>query len=71
MEEVNKICTMSRPSPFDKLLMVQCLKQKGQVATATGDSANDAPTLTETNKTFHEDSRQQSSKGESRYPHLR
>ena len=26
MEEVNKICTMSRPSPFDKLLMVQCLK---------------------------------------------
>ena len=33
---------------FDKLLMVQSLKQKGHVIAVTGDGINDAPTLKET-----------------------
>ena len=36
--------------PFDDLLMVQCLKQKGHAAAATSDDTNDAPTLKETDK---------------------
>ena len=36
---------MARSSPFDKLLMVQCLKQKGHVVAVTGDGTNDAPAL--------------------------
>ncbi|KAJ4832425.1 putative calcium-transporting ATPase 13, plasma membrane-type [Turnera subulata] len=47
MERVDKICVMARSSPFDKLLMVQCLKQKGQVVAVTGDGTNDAPALKE------------------------
>lgn len=47
MEEVDKICVMARSSPFDKLLMVQCLKQKGHVVAVTGDGTNDAPALKE------------------------
>ncbi|XP_026441911.1 putative calcium-transporting ATPase 13, plasma membrane-type, partial [Papaver somniferum] len=38
---------MARSSPFDKLLMVQCLKQKGHVVAVTGDGTNDAPALKE------------------------
>ncbi|KAL6343634.1 hypothetical protein AAG906_024999 [Vitis piasezkii] len=45
MEKVDKIRVMARSSPFDKLLMVQCLKQKGHVVAVTGDGANDAPAL--------------------------
>ncbi|KAL5988709.1 Calcium-transporting ATPase 12, plasma membrane-type [Asimina triloba] len=44
---VDKICVMARSSPFDKLLMVQSLKQKGQVVAVTGDGTNDAPALKE------------------------
>ncbi|KAI8021894.1 putative calcium-transporting ATPase 13, plasma membrane-type [Camellia lanceoleosa] len=47
MEKVETIRVMARSSPFDKLLMVQCLKQKGHVVAVTGDGANDAPALKE------------------------
>ncbi|KAM3740935.1 hypothetical protein ACB098_08G136800 [Castanea mollissima] len=47
MERVDKICVMARSSPFDKLLMVECLKQKGHVVAVTGDGTNDAPALKE------------------------
>ncbi|XP_059632453.1 putative calcium-transporting ATPase 13, plasma membrane-type [Cornus florida] len=47
MEKVDKICVMARSTPFDKLLMVQCLKQKGHVVAVTGDGTNDAPALKE------------------------
>ncbi|XVE81694.1 hypothetical protein DITRI_Ditri15bG0086100 [Diplodiscus trichospermus] len=49
MEKVEKIRVMARSSPFDKLLMVQCLKQKGHVVAVTGDGTNDAPALREAN----------------------
>ncbi|KAK3414938.1 hypothetical protein EUGRSUZ_H00509, partial [Eucalyptus grandis] len=44
---VEKIRVMARSSPLDKLLMVQCLKQKGHVVAVTGDGTNDAPALKE------------------------
>ncbi|GLT99529.1 hypothetical protein SLE2022_169650 [Rubroshorea leprosula] len=47
MEKVEKIRIMARSSPFDKLLMVQCLKQKGHVVAVTGDGTNDASALKE------------------------
>ncbi|XP_028776417.1 putative calcium-transporting ATPase 13, plasma membrane-type isoform X2 [Neltuma alba] len=47
LNKVEKICVMARSSPFDKLLMVQCLKQKGHVVAVTGDGTNDAPALKE------------------------
>ncbi|KAF7151866.1 hypothetical protein RHSIM_Rhsim02G0030800 [Rhododendron simsii] len=47
IEKVDKICVMARSSPFDKLLMVQCLRQKGHVVAVTGDGTNDAPALKE------------------------
>ncbi|KAL8214976.1 hypothetical protein R6Q57_004425 [Mikania cordata] len=47
MEKVNHIKVMARSSPFDKLLMVQCLKKKGHVVAVTGDGTNDAPALKE------------------------
>ncbi|KAL2506807.1 Calcium-transporting ATPase 12 [Abeliophyllum distichum] len=47
MEKVDKICVMARSSPFDKLLMVQCLKKKGHVVAVTGDGTNDSPALKE------------------------
>ncbi|XP_074592767.1 LOW QUALITY PROTEIN: calcium-transporting ATPase 7, plasma membrane-type-like [Curcuma longa] len=47
MKKVDRIRVMARSSPFDKLLMVQCLKQKGQVVAVTGDGTNDAPALKE------------------------
>ena len=47
MERVEKIRVMARSSPFDKSLMVQCLKRKGHVVAVTGDGTNDAPALIE------------------------
>lgn len=47
MTKIDKIQVMARSSPFDKLLMVQCLKQKGHVVAVTGDGTNDAPALKE------------------------
>ncbi|KAG6621496.1 hypothetical protein I3842_Q024100 [Carya illinoinensis] len=47
LKKVEKICVMARSSPFDKLLMVECLKQKGHVVAVTGDGTNDAPALKE------------------------
>ncbi|KAL4637506.1 hypothetical protein ACB092_03G081600 [Castanea dentata] len=47
MEKVDKIHVMARSSPIDKLLMVQCLKQKCHVVAVTGDGTNDAPALKE------------------------
>ncbi|GJX13899.1 calcium-transporting ATPase 12, plasma membrane-type-like protein [Tanacetum coccineum] len=46
-QQVDGIKVMARSSPFDKLLMVQCLKKKGHVVAVTGDGTNDAPTLKE------------------------
>nr|DAD19681.1 TPA_asm: hypothetical protein HUJ06_021143 [Nelumbo nucifera] len=47
MGKVERIRVMARSSPMDKLLMVQCLKQKGHVVAVTGDGTNDAPALKE------------------------
>ncbi|XP_060180919.1 putative calcium-transporting ATPase 13, plasma membrane-type [Lycium barbarum] len=47
MERVENIRVMARSSPFDKLLMVQCLRKKGHVVAVTGDGTNDAPALKE------------------------
>ncbi|KAK2987128.1 hypothetical protein RJ640_019688 [Escallonia rubra] len=47
MKKVSEIRVMARSSPFDKLLMVQCLKQQGHVVAVTGDGTNDAPALKE------------------------
>ncbi|KAG6703121.1 hypothetical protein I3842_07G068200 [Carya illinoinensis] len=47
MEKIHRIHVMARSSPFDKLLMVQCLKRKGHVVAVTGDGTNDAPALKE------------------------
>ncbi|PRQ36149.1 putative calcium-transporting ATPase [Rosa chinensis] len=47
MQKVDNIRVMARSSPSDKLLMVQCLKQKGHVVAVTGDGTNDAPALKE------------------------
>ncbi|GKA75754.1 calcium-transporting ATPase 12, plasma membrane-type-like protein [Tanacetum coccineum] len=47
MLKVDTIRVMARSSPFDKLLMVQCLKRKGHVVAVTGDGTNDAPALKE------------------------
>nr|XP_010917644.2 calcium-transporting ATPase 7, plasma membrane-type [Elaeis guineensis] len=44
---VDRIRVMARSSPFDKLLMVESLKQKGHVVAVTGDGTNDAPALKE------------------------
>ncbi|WMV47818.1 hypothetical protein MTR67_041203 [Solanum verrucosum] len=47
MERIEKMRVMARSSPFDKLLMVQCLRKKGHVVVVTGDGTNDAPALKE------------------------
>ncbi|RXH73578.1 hypothetical protein DVH24_016400 [Malus domestica] len=47
MQKVNVINVMARSSTFDKLLMVQCLKQKGYVVVVTVVGKNDVPTLKE------------------------
>ncbi|XP_047313305.1 putative calcium-transporting ATPase 13, plasma membrane-type [Impatiens glandulifera] len=47
MEKIDMIRVMARSSPMDKLLMVECLKRKGQVVAVTGDGTNDAPALKE------------------------
>ncbi|CAK9165028.1 unnamed protein product [Ilex paraguariensis] len=47
MEKADKIRVMARASTFDKLLMVQCLKERGHVVAVTGDSKGDARVLIE------------------------
>eukprot|EP00268_Persea_americana_P002400 TRINITY_DN10723_c0_g1_i5.p1 TRINITY_DN10723_c0_g1~~TRINITY_DN10723_c0_g1_i5.p1 ORF type:complete len:983 (+),score=193.35 TRINITY_DN10723_c0_g1_i5:474-3422(+) len=47
LEKVDRIRVMARSSPSDKLLMVQCLRKKGEVVAVTGDGTNDAPALKE------------------------
>lgn len=47
MEKVERICVMATSSPFDKLLMVLCLKQKGHVVAVTADGTNNAPAFKE------------------------
>ncbi|KAK1390628.1 Calcium-transporting ATPase [Heracleum sosnowskyi] len=49
MEKVDSICVMASSTPFDKLLMVQCLQQKGRIVAVTGDDINDAPALFQAN----------------------
>ncbi|XP_024015071.1 putative calcium-transporting ATPase 13, plasma membrane-type [Eutrema salsugineum] len=47
LEKVERIKVMARSSPFDKLLMVKCLRELGHVVAVTGDGTNDAPALKE------------------------
>ncbi|KAH7857594.1 hypothetical protein Vadar_014388 [Vaccinium darrowii] len=47
MEKVDNIRVMARSSPLDKLLMIQCLEQKGHVVVVIGNGTNDAPALKE------------------------
>ncbi|KAL0457128.1 UNVERIFIED_CONTAM: putative calcium-transporting ATPase 13, plasma membrane-type [Sesamum latifolium] len=47
VQRADNIRLMARSSPFDKILMVQCLKKKGHVVAVTGDGTNDAPALRE------------------------
>ncbi|KAK3414944.1 hypothetical protein EUGRSUZ_H00518, partial [Eucalyptus grandis] len=47
MERAENIWVLARSSPFDKLHMVQCLKQNGHVVAVTGDGMNDALALKE------------------------
>ncbi|KAG5244989.1 calcium-transporting ATPase 12, plasma membrane-type [Salix suchowensis] len=47
MAMIDNILVMARSSPFDKLLMVQCLKEKGRVVAVIGDGTNDAAALKE------------------------
>lgn len=47
MAVIDGVRVMARSSPFDKLLMVQCLKRKKHVVAVTGDGTNDAPALKE------------------------
>ncbi|KAM1316709.1 hypothetical protein TB2_019738 [Malus domestica] len=47
MQKVDVINVMARSSPFDKLLMVHCLKQKGYVVAVTVVGKNDVPTFKE------------------------
>ncbi|KAL3531293.1 hypothetical protein ACH5RR_010615 [Cinchona calisaya] len=47
MLKVDDIRVIAKSFPFDMLLMVQCLKQKGHVVAVTGDGTNDAHTLKE------------------------
>jgi magnesium-transporting ATPase (P-type) len=49
MNEVEKIVLMGRSIPFDKLLLVQCLKKKGQVVAMVGVKTNVIPALKEAN----------------------
>ncbi|XP_043720892.1 calcium-transporting ATPase 12, plasma membrane-type-like [Telopea speciosissima] len=44
-QKVDTIRVMARSSPNDKLLMVQCLKEKGHIVAVTGNGTNDAPAL--------------------------
>lgn len=44
---VDNVRVMANASPLDKLLMVQCLKQKGEVVAVTGMCTRDAPSLKE------------------------
>lgn len=45
--KIKSIKVMARSSPLDKLLMVRCLKEEGEVVAVTGDGTNDAPALKE------------------------
>eukprot|EP00250_Pteridium_aquilinum_P007109 c16899_g1_i1 orf=599-3622(-) len=47
MEKVSKVQVMARSSPTDKLMLVECLKDQGEVVAVTGDGTNDAPALHE------------------------
>ncbi|KAG2405067.1 putative calcium-transporting ATPase [Vigna angularis] len=47
MDKIDRIRDMARSSPFHKLLMVQCLKHKGNAVPITGDATNYAPALKE------------------------
>lgn len=47
MQRAEHIRLMARSSPFDKVLMVQCLKRKDHVVAVIGDGTNDAPALRE------------------------
>ena len=49
LEKVEKIRVMARSSPCDKLLMVQCLKDKCHVVAVTGGGTNDSQALKEAN----------------------
>ncbi|KAM5588903.1 calcium-transporting ATPase 12, plasma membrane-type-like [Rosa sericea] len=47
MDMADKICVMGNSIPSDRLLLVQCLKERGHVVAMVGVGTNDAPTLKE------------------------
>ncbi|KAK0601816.1 hypothetical protein LWI29_027686 [Acer saccharum] len=46
---VERICVIGNCLPYDKLLLVQCLKQNGHVVAMVGNRTNDIPALKEAN----------------------
>ncbi|CAL5408180.1 unnamed protein product [Camellia sinensis] len=49
MEMVDQICVMASSLPSDKLLLVKCLKEKGQIVAMVGARTNETPALKEAN----------------------
>ncbi|XAR56770.1 Calcium-transporting ATPase [Bertholletia excelsa] len=47
MKMLTKIKVMANSTPSDKLLLLQCLKQEGEVVAITGTSSRDSPALKE------------------------
>ncbi|KAF5466057.1 hypothetical protein F2P56_016015 [Juglans regia] len=47
LKKLDRICVMAGSSPSDKLLLVECLKQKGHIVAVTDDGTNDPPALRE------------------------
>ena len=66
MERVEKNFIMARSSPFEKLVMVQCLKQKGHVLAVIGDGTNERCRR----RPLHGNPRHRSCKRELRYCHF-
>lgn len=47
MKMIDNIHVMANASPVDKLLLVQCLRRKGEIVAATASSTRDSPVLRE------------------------
>ncbi|KAL7213745.1 hypothetical protein ACSBR2_016306 [Camellia fascicularis] len=49
MDMVDQICVMASSLPSDKLLLVKCLKEKGQIVAMVGARIDEMPTIKEAN----------------------
>ncbi|KAL7213748.1 hypothetical protein ACSBR2_016309 [Camellia fascicularis] len=49
MEMVDQICVMASSLPSDKLLLVKCLKEKGQIVAMVGARTDETPAIKEAN----------------------